>query len=197
MPHFNLDIFSRKFPIRKKFDLNLFIKLLNKLGSPYLRLPPTIHVAGTNGKGSTIAFLRAIFESAGYKVHVYSSPHLIRVNERIIIAGKEIETSYFMHLVHTCEEYAKYFKELTWFELITAVGFLAYAENFADVLLLETGVGGRLDATNVINNPLVTAITPISYDHMSYLGKSLSEIAYAKAGIFKTGTPAFSTLQFK
>ncbi len=197
MPQFNLDIFSRRFPVKRRLNLELFTELLTKLGSPHLRLPPTIHLAGTNGKGSTVAFLRAIFESAGYTAHVYTSPHLIKFNERIVIAGKEIETSYFMSLIQKCEKYAEHFKELTWFELITAAAFLAYAENSADILLLETGVGGRLDATNVINNPLITAITPISYDHINSLGKSLSEIAYAKAGIFKAGTPAFTTLQFK
>lgn len=195
MLQFDLGAFSKKFPFNPKFKLARVENLLRKLGSPHLKLRPTIHVAGTNGKGSTISFLRAIFESSGYKAHVYTSPHLIKFNERIIVTGKEIEESYFSLLLQECEKYAQDQKEFTWFELITVVAFLAYAQNPADILLLETGVGGRLDATSVINAPLVSAITSISYDHQNYLGKTLSEIAYAKAGIFKKEAAAFSVAQ--
>ena len=197
MVRFDLGTFSKKFPFKARFSLERIEKLLYKLGSPHLKLPPTIHVAGTNGKGSTIAFLHAIFEAAGYKAHIYTSPHLIECNERIIIAGKKIEESYFSFLLQECEKYAQDQEELTWFEFITSAAFLAYAQNPADVLLLETGVGGRLDATNVIKSPIVTAITSISYDHQDYLGKTLAEIAYAKAGIFKAGASAFSVAQPK
>lgn len=195
MFQFDLGKFSKKFPSKARFNLERVEKLLNKLGAPHLKLPPTIHVAGTNGKGSTIAFLRAIFESSGYKTHVYTSPHLQEFNERIIVAGNKIEETYFSQLLDECEKYAQDQEDLTWFEFITVVAFLAYAQNPADILLLETGIGGRLDATNVIASPLATAITSISYDHQEHLGKTLAEIAYAKAGIFKRGAPAFSVAQ--
>jgi dihydrofolate synthase/folylpolyglutamate synthase len=197
MVQFDLRAFSKKFPLKARFNFERIEKMLSKLGSPHLKLPPIIHVAGTNGKGSTIAFLRAIFESAGHKVHVYTSPHLIKFNERIIVSGKEIEDSYFNFLFQECEKYVQELEILTWFEVITVVALLAFAQNSSDILLLETGVGGRLDATNVIKSPLATAITSISYDHQDYLGKTLAEIAYAKAGIFKLGTPAFSVEQPK
>lgn len=197
MFQFDLGAFSKKFPTKARFSLERIETLLSKLGSPHLKLPPTIHVAGTNGKGSTIAFLKAIFEAAGYKAHVYTSPHLIRFTERILIAGEEIKESYFIQLLQECEQYAQDQEDLTWFEFITVVSFLAYAQNPADVLLLETGIGGRLDATNVIKSPIATAITSISYDHQSYLGETLADIAYAKAGIFKKETPAFSVAQPK
>lgn len=197
MFQFDLGAFSKKFPTKARFNLERIEKLLSKLGAPHLKLPPTIHVAGTNGKGSTIAFLRAIFEAAGYKTHIYTSPHLIRFTERILLAGEEIEDSYFVQLLQECEKYGQDQEELTWFEFVTVAAFLAYAQNPADILLLETGVGGRLDATNVIKSPLATAITSISYDHQAYLGGTLAEIAYAKAGIFKKETPAFSVAQPK
>lgn len=159
-------------------------QLLEKLGSPNLRLPPVIHIAGTNGKGSTLAFLRAIFEDAGYKVHRYTSPHLINFNERIMLAGNDIADDYLYQLLEevraACEG-----MEATFFEITTAAAFLAFSRAPADVLLLETGLGGRLDATNVIPNPLQTIITPISLDHMEYLGTTLSQIATEKAGILK------------
>lgn len=161
-------------------------KLLEALGNPQRQLPPTIHVAGTNGKGSTIAFLRAIYEAAGYRVHVYSSPHLVRFNERIVLAGEEasdevLSAAIARVLAHTANN------PVTFFESTTAAAFLCFAEYPADILLLEVGMGGRLDATNVITKPIASVITPIGMDHAEFLGNTLEKIAAEKAGIMKPG----------
>lgn len=165
-----------------------FIDFLARLGDPHLRLPPVIHVAGTNGKGSAIALLRAIFERAGLKVHVFTSPHLLRFNERIVIAGQEISNPVLESLLDealaACEG-----EEMAFFEITTALAFLAFARTPADIVLLETGLGGRLDCTNVIPRPLASVITAIAYDHMDYLGDTLPAIAAEKAGIIKPGAP--------
>jgi dihydrofolate synthase/folylpolyglutamate synthase len=161
-------------------------QLLGMLGSPHLRLPPVIHVAGTNGKGALLAYLQAIFQAAGYRVHRYSSPHLVRFNERIILNGQEIGDESLLDVlrrVHACMETLP----VTFFESTTAAAFLAFSETPADVLLLETGMGGRWDATNVVDAPALTAITPVSLDHCNFLGNSLAEIAGEKAGIIKPG----------
>lgn len=170
-------------------DLELWrIKaLLSKLGEPQKKIPHVIHVAGTNGKGSTIAYLKAIFESAGYSVHRYTSPHLVRFNERIVIAGKEIEDEFLYQIAEECR-FAAGDLELTFFEGTTAMAFLAFSKIEADVVLLEVGLGGRLDATNVIESPLLSVITPISIDHTEYLGYDLCQIASEKAGIIKQGS---------
>jgi dihydrofolate synthase/folylpolyglutamate synthase len=177
-------------PMLASIDLSLdrMHRLLAMIGSPNKRLPPVIHVAGTNGKGSLIANLRAILEQAGYRVHVYTSPHLVHFRERIVLAGKEIEDAYMVKL---CQYLAPTLasQPATFFEATTALAFLAFAEHKADVLLLETGMGGRLDATNVIEKPLLTVITPISFDHMEYLGNSITAIAAEKAGILKHAVP--------
>jgi len=161
---------------------------LNLIGSPHNRLPPVIHVAGTNGKGSLIVYLHAIFEAAGYRVHRYVSPHLVRFNERIVIAGKPIDDTYLRYLLETILGYVEK-QPVTFFEATTAAAFLAFSEHPADVVLLETGMGGRLDATNVIDTPLLTAITPIGFDHCDFLGHTIAEIAGEKAGIIKRGVP--------
>lgn len=173
-------------------DLSLVrvLALLKELGNPEKKLPPVIHAAGTNGKGSTLAFLRAIYEAAGYRVHAYTSPHLVRFNERIVIGGAEISDDYLLQLLEHVAAAARDIP-VTFFEATTAAAFLAFSEHSADVVLLETGMGGRLDATNVVEAPLATILTPIDYDHMEFLGESLSEIATEKAGILKRGVPCF------
>jgi dihydrofolate synthase / folylpolyglutamate synthase len=148
-----------------------------------------IHVAGTNGKGSTIAFLRAFLEAAGYRVHVFSKPHLVRFNERIRLAGTLIDDAHLVALLEECER-ANEGRAITYFEITTAAAFLAFARTPADILLLETGLGGRFDATNVIRRPAVTAITPVSLDHQHFLGETVAAIAGEKAGILKRGRPA-------
>ncbi len=168
----------------KKIDLSLtrLNVLLNKLKNPHFKLPPTIHIAGTNGKGSVTSFLRNIFETAKFKVHCYTSPHLIRFNERIRINSKLISNSYLNELLEECEYYNDG-EEITFFEITTAAAFLAFSRIKSDLLILETGLGGRFDATNIINEKLCSVITPISMDHMNFLGSKLELIAKEKLGI--------------
>src|SRR5271169_191770 len=161
-------------------------RLLAALGNPHEKLPPVIHVAGTNGKGSTVATLRACLEAAGYRVHAYTSPHLVRFNERIRLAGKLIDDEALIALLEECER-ANWDAPITFFEITTAAAFLAFARTRADIVLLEVGLGGRLDATNVIRRPAVTAITPVSLDHQAFLGDTVTAIAGEKAGILKPG----------
>jgi len=165
-------------------SLNRIASLLSRLGNPERKIPPVIHIAGTNGKGSTVAFLRAFLEASGYTCHVYTSPHLIRFNERIRIKGKLISDEYLIDLLEECERANKN-NAITFFEITTAAAFLAFSRSRSDVTLLETGLGGRLDATNLIKKPLLTAITPISIDHVKFLGNSLKPITKEKAGILK------------
>src|SRR3546814_682087 len=155
----------------KLIDLSLgrMERLLAKLGNPERRLPPVIHVAGTNGKGSVTACLHAIAEAAGLRVHVYTSPHLVRFNERIRVAGREIGDAELIAALEACET-ANGDDPITFFEATTAAAFVAFAGTPADLCILEVGLGGRLDATNVIARPAVTAITPVSIDHVQYLG---------------------------
>ena len=168
----------------KKIDLSLtrLSVLLSKLKNPHLELPPTIHIAGTNGKGSVTSFLRNIFETAKFKVHCYTSPHLIRFNERIRINSKLISNTYLNELLEECEFYNDG-EEITFFEITTAAAFLAFSRIKSDLLILETGLGGRFDATNIINEKLCSVITPISMDHMNFLGSKLELIAKEKLGI--------------
>ena len=163
--------------------------LLARLGDPQNRIPPAIHVAGTNGKGSLVAFLRAMCEAAGLRVHMTISPDLVRINERIYLAGGDIETSLMADLL---EEVAKAADGIAaqHFELITAAAFLGFSRIPGEVVLLETGLGGRLDATNMVKRPAAAAITPISFDHMEFLGDTLAKIAAEKAEIMKPGRPA-------
>lgn len=177
-------------PLMVGIDLSLerMARLLAAIGNPQNRLPPVIHVAGTNGKGSLIAYLTAIFAAAGYRVHRYTSPHLVWFRERIVLQGKEIENEALIQLFrHISPILAQH--QATFFEAATAAAFLAFADKPADILLLETGMGGRLDATNVISKPILTAITPIALDHCEYLGNTIAKIAAEKAGIIKRGVP--------
>jgi dihydrofolate synthase/folylpolyglutamate synthase len=180
----------------KRIDLSLdrVQRLLAALGSPERKLPPVIHVAGTNGKGSTIAFLRAILEAASQRVHVYTSPHLVRFNERFRVAGALVSDEELAATLEECER-VNGGEPITVFEITTAAGMLLFARHPADVLLMEVGLGGRLDATNVIDKPLATIITPISIDHTDFLGDTLEKIAAEKAGIFKPGVPALVATQ--
>ncbi len=168
--------------------LNRIRELMSRLGDPHLKLPPVVHVAGTNGKGSTIAYLRAFLESAGYKVHAYTSPHLVYFNERILLAGKPISDHTLYDVLETCRKKSDGIN-LTFFEGTTAAAFLAFSQIKADIVLLETGMGGRLDATNILPKPALTIITPISMDHMEFLGDTLSAIAHEKACIMKREVP--------
>ncbi len=162
--------------------------VLEALGNPHHRLPPAIHVAGTNGKGSTIAFLKAMYEAQGYRVHRYTSPHLCKFNERIELAGAAISDALLHDYLLRVRDVALAHRA-TFFESTTAAAFLAFSEHEADLLLLEVGMGGRLDATNVISYPLATVITPVGMDHMEFLGADLTAIAAEKAGIIKPGVP--------
>jgi dihydrofolate synthase/folylpolyglutamate synthase len=179
----------------KTIDLSLgrIERLLEQLGSPQRRLPPVVHVAGTNGKGSTIAFMRAILESAGLAVHVYTSPHLVRFHERIRLGalggGRYVDEERLAEVLRRCEA-VNAGQPITVFEITTAAALLLFAETPADVLLLEVGLGGRFDATNVIDAPAAAVVTSIGHDHAEYLGDTLEKIAGEKAGIFKRGCPA-------
>ena len=174
----------------EKIDLSLdrLRRLLAKLGDPQDKTPPVIHVAGTNGKGSTIAYLRSIMEAAGYRCHAYTSPHLLTFNERIRLAGDLITDDYLIQILDEVKA-ANNDDRITFFEITTAAAFLAFARVPADVLLLEVGLGGLNDATNVVHDPLMTVITTISYDHVDWLGQRLPGIAAHKAGIMKPGVP--------
>jgi dihydrofolate synthase/folylpolyglutamate synthase len=180
----------------KLIDLTLdrMGRLLDDLGRPQDRLPPVIHVAGTNGKGSTIAYLRAFLEASGKSVHVYTSPHLIRFNERIRLAGKLVDTRRLNAALEYCEQ-VNGGKPITYFEITTAAAFHLFAEEPADYLLLEVGLGGRFDATNVVDHPLGAVITPVSIDHIEYLGSEIGGIAFEKAGILKRGAKAVTARQ--
>ncbi len=195
------DLLARLFTLhRNKIELSLgrIRRLLAALGSPETRLAPVIHVAGTNGKGSTIAFMRAILEAAGKRVHVYTSPHLVRFHERIRLAaaggGRLVEDEVLFAALKECER-ANGGQPITFFEVTTAAAFKLFSEHPAEYLLLETGLGGRFDATNVIARPSATVITPISIDHAEFLGPTIDKIAYEKAGILKPGSPAIVSAQ--
>jgi dihydrofolate synthase / folylpolyglutamate synthase len=179
----------------KRIDLSLdrVERLLAALDHPERHLPPVIHVAGTNGKGSTIAFMRAILEAAGKRVHVYTSPNLVRLNERFRIGrdggGKFVEDAELAAALAECES-KNGAVPITVFEIETAAGFLLFSRHPADALLLEVGLGGRLDATNVVERPLASVITRVSIDHREFLGDTIEQIAAEKAGILKRGVPA-------
>jgi dihydrofolate synthase/folylpolyglutamate synthase len=172
-------------------DLSLgrLMRLLERLGNPERRLPPVVHVAGTNGKGSTCAFLRAIAEAAGMRVHVYTSPHLVRLNERIVLAGAEVSDEALSDALEECER-INAGDPITVFEVLTAVALLLFARVPAGLSVLEVGLGGRFDATNVIPPPAACAITSISIDHREFLGDTVERIAGEKAGILKPGVAA-------
>jgi len=186
------DILNRLLALHpKRIDLSLsrVHGLLEKLDHPERALPPVVHVAGTNGKGSVIAFMRAALEAAGYSVHVHTSPHLVRFHERIRLNGELIDEDYLQDILELCER-VNNDEPITFFEITTVAALLAFAETPGDVVLLETGLGGRLDATNVIKEPRLCVITPISLDHQDFLGDTLKDIAQEKAGILKRAVPA-------
>ncbi|GGF54686.1 bifunctional folylpolyglutamate synthase/dihydrofolate synthase [Paracoccus acridae] len=174
----------------KVIDLSLdrMHRLLAALGNPERRIPPVIHIAGTNGKGSTQAMIRAGLQAGGARVHAYTSPHLARFHERIRLAGDLIAEADLAAALEECEA-ANNGHPITFFEITTAAAFLAFSRSPADYTLLEVGLGGRLDATNVIDTPRLTVITPVSIDHTQYLGDTLPLIAGEKAGIIKRGVP--------
>jgi dihydrofolate synthase/folylpolyglutamate synthase len=180
----------------KLIDLTLdrMWRLLSALGNPQAALPPVIHVAGTNGKGSTQAMIRAGLEATGAVVHAYTSPHLVRFHERIRVAGELIDEAALSQVLDECLA-ANGKDAVTYFEMTTAAALLAFARTAADYTLLEVGLGGRLDATNVVDQPALCVITPVSYDHQQFLGDTIPQIAAEKAGILKRGVPCIVTRQ--
>ena len=174
----------------KSIDLSLgrVRRLLAALGHPERDLPPVVHIAGTNGKGSTLAMLDAMLTAAGFTPHRYISPHLVRFNERILLQGRPIADADLEAVLLEAER-VNGDAPITFFEITTAAAFLAFSRTPADVLLLETGLGGRLDATNVVPRPLLNLISPISFDHEAYLGRTLTAIAREKCGILRPGVP--------
>ncbi len=176
-------------PIRGvDLTLDRIERLLKRMASPHLKLPPVLHVAGTNGKGSTVAFLRAALEAAGHRVHVFTSPHLVRPNERIRIAGELVSDEDFAESLAEVLRFNAG-QPISFFEVLTAAAFLLFAANPADATILEVGLGGRLDTTNVVPNPVVTGIAQLALDHVAILGPTLRHIAAEKAGIAKRGVP--------
>jgi dihydrofolate synthase / folylpolyglutamate synthase len=188
-----LDRLSKLSPAGDRLGLERIIALLDRLGRPQDGLPPVFHIAGTNGKGSTAAFVRAALEASGYSVHAFTSPHLVRFNERIRIAGRLIEDD---ELAQTLAEVidAGTGIEPSFFEVATAAALVAFARTPADACILEVGLGGRLDATNVIGRPLVTGIANLALDHQQFLGDGLPGIAGEKAAIAKRGVPLVTQL---
>jgi dihydrofolate synthase / folylpolyglutamate synthase len=184
----------------KRIDLSLdrMWRILAALGHPERKVPPVIHVAGTNGKGSTVAFMRAMLEAAGRSAHVYTSPNLVRLNERFRLGraggGVLVGDDELVATLAECER-ANGDQPITVFEIETAAGLLLFARHPADVLLLEVGLGGRLDATNVVERPLASVITPVSIDHVDFLGDTLEKIATEKAAILRRGVPAVVSRQ--
>ncbi len=187
-------------PRRIDLSLDRIERLLAALDHPERRLPPVIHVAGTNGKGSTVAFARAILEAAGQKVHVYTSPNLVRINERFRLGqaggGKFVEDAELAEALGECEV-RNAGAPITVFEVETAAAFLLFSRHPADAVLLEVGLGGRLDATNVIERPLASVITRVSLDHREFLGDTVEQVAAEKAGILKPGVPAVISSQMR
>jgi dihydrofolate synthase/folylpolyglutamate synthase len=182
------------YPVMIDLSMDRLLGLLDKLGRPQERLPPVIHVAGTNGKGSTCAFLRAIAEAAGWRVHVYTSPHLVEFRERFRVAGTLVSEAALTEALDQVER-TNAGGPITVFEAMTAVAFVLFAQTPADLCVLEVGLGGRGDATNVIAKPAVCAITSISMDHQDFLGDTLAAIAGEKAGIIKPGVPVVTGQQ--
>lgn len=187
--------FERYNPKDRILALDRLLVVLEELGNPHLALPPVIHVAGTNGKGSTVAFIRAMAEAAGLSVHTSTSPHLVRFNERIRLAGQLITDDYLVSCLERVEAALLGHREITHFEAAQAASFLAFSETPADLLILEVGLGGRYDASNVIETAACSVFCPIDLDHQAFLGNTISKIATDKAGIMKPGCPAVSAIQ--
>lgn len=181
-------------PIKIDLTLGRTLRLLEDLGRPQDKLPPVIHVAGTNGKGSTIAILRAIAEAAGLSVHVFTSPHLVSFAERIRLAGKLISDDQLNEVILHVEK-VNAGQPITFFEITTVAGLYAFSQVPADLCIVEVGLGGRFDSTNVFDHPAVTVIAPVDIDHKEYLGDTLAKIAAEKAGIIKPGRPVVSARQ--
>jgi len=188
-----LDRLSKLSPAGDRLGLERIAELLDRLGRPQDALPPVFHVAGTNGKGSTVAFLRAALEASGHEVHVFTSPHLVRFNERIRIAGRLIEDAQLSALLTEVLDVSGGI-EPSFFEVATAVAILAFSRAPADATILEVGLGGRLDSTNVIERPLMTGIANLALDHQQFLGEGLADIAAEKAGIAKPGVQLITQL---
>ncbi|HEX8839763.1 MAG TPA: folylpolyglutamate synthase/dihydrofolate synthase family protein, partial [Sphingomicrobium sp.] len=188
-----LDRLAKLSPAGDRLGLERISAVLEALGRPQDRLPPVFHVAGTNGKGSTVAFLRAALEASGHKVHVFTSPHLVRFNERIRIAGKLVDDETLSELLSEVLS-AGGASEPSFFEVATAVALVAFSRAPADACILEVGLGGRLDATNVIEQPLLTGIANLALDHQQFLGHGLTDIAGEKAAIAKAGVPLVTQL---
>ena len=188
-----LDRQATQYADRDYLSLDRIGALLDQLGRPQDRLPPVFHVAGTNGKGSTCAFLRAALEAAGKRVHAFTSPHLVRYNERIRIAGQLIDDRRLAELMGRVVD-ANEATGASLFEVNTAAAFLAFAETPADACILEVGLGGRLDATNVVEKPLVCGIASLGLDHQAFLGRTMVEVGAEKAGIAKRGVPLITQL---
>lgn len=188
-----LDRLSKLSPAGDRLGLERICELLGRLGRPQDELPPVFHIAGTNGKGSTVAFLRAALEASGHKIHAFTSPHLVRFNERIRIAGRLIDDEQLAELLTEVLN-ASSGIEPSFFEVATVAALLAFARTPADACILEVGLGGRLDATNVVERPLVTGIANLALDHQQFLGHGLTDIAAEKAGIAKRGVPLITQL---
>jgi dihydrofolate synthase/folylpolyglutamate synthase len=188
-----LDRLDKLSPAGDRLGLDRIAALLDRLGRPQVNLPPVFHVAGTNGKGSTCAFLRAAIEASGRTVHMFTSPHLVRFNERIRVAGRLIEDDQLAALLTEVLD-ASAGIEPSFFEVATAVALLAFARTPADACILEVGLGGRLDATNVVERPAVTGIASLGLDHQHFLGERLEDIAGEKAAIAKAGVPLVTQL---
>ncbi len=188
-----LDRLSKLSPAGDRLGLERINELLDRLGRPQDALPPVFHVAGTNGKGSTVAFLRAALEASGYSVHAFTSPHLVRFNERIRVAGRLIDDEQLGALLTEILDASEGI-EPSFFEVATAAALLAFARTPADACILEVGLGGRLDSTNVVDRPLVTGIANLALDHQQFLGHGLTDIAAEKAGIAKRGVPLVTQL---
>ena len=174
----------------KKIDLSLerINKLLYKLGNPQKKIKNIIHIAGTNGKGSVLAFLKSFIQASGFTVNTYTSPHLINFNERINLNGQNISDKFLELLLDICSK-KNNGKPITFFEMTTVAAFLAFNKKPANFTILETGLGGRLDATNIIKKPIVTIINEISIDHTNFLGSNIKQIAKEKSGIIKRNSP--------
>jgi dihydrofolate synthase/folylpolyglutamate synthase len=183
-----LERLSTLHPNKIELGLERITRLLAALGHPERQLPPVIHVAGTNGKGSVCAFTRAMLEAQGLKAHVYISPHLVWFHERIRLAGRLISEQELSATLEECER-VNAGEPITYFEITTAAALLAFSRHRADALVLEVGLGGKYDATNVIARPQMTVVTPVGFDHMEFFGNSLADIAAEKAGIIKPGVP--------
>ena len=183
-----------KFPNTRRSNLSIFKNLLAQLGNPQHRMPPAIHIVGTNGKGSTQAFLKSCLTTAGYRIHAYTSPHLLHFNERITIAGDAITSEQFLHYYDRIISLPEA-EHVTWFELITAIAFMAYADHPADIAIIEAGLGGRLDATNVLSTVIATVVTSISLDHQQQLGTTLAAISQEKAAVMRARVPVITCQQ--